>query len=333
MKIRVGLIGAGHMGQVHGAILAGDSRVEVTGVFDPRRERAEALARELGTTAAESLEAVLDRCAAVYVLSPNTLHREPVLAALGRGLHVFSEKPMATSLAEAAELRRAAAAAPGLVYQLGLNRRCAPVYQAAKEVAGDATLAHIKMNRGELQNPVWVSDTTLTGGFLYESTYHLLDLARWFFGEVEWVHVQARAAAYSEPDNFAMLMRFQSGQVATFASCAHATWVFPFERMELYGPHWSLVTEEMERVSHVPALGAEARVREFFQVPVAEKWGYREEDRRFISAVLGEGEPVVSPADGYRTVELVEACYASARTGEPLALDAKAEPAATTEEV
>ncbi|MGE5673397.1 MAG: Gfo/Idh/MocA family protein, partial [Mycobacterium leprae] len=212
MKVRVGLVGAGHMGEVHGRLLAGDDRVELAGVFDPCQERAERLAATLGTAAVRSLGGLLDReCTALYVLSPNTRHREPVLAALARGVHVFSEKPMATSLAEAEEIRQAVAASPGLVYQLGLNRRFAPVYQAIKEICDEATLAHVKMNRGELLNPAWVGDTSLTGGFLYESTYHLLDLVRWLFGEVETVTVQARAVNYPEHDNFAMLLCFRSG--------------------------------------------------------------------------------------------------------------------------
>lgn len=321
MRVRVGLIGAGHMGQVHARVLAADQRVELAGVYDPRPERATALAAEVGALVATSLDHLFDLdCQAVYVLSPNTLHQGPVLAAVERGVHVFSEKPMATVLGDARRIRDSVAAKPGLIYQLGLNRRFAPVYQAAKAISAGASLAHIKMNRGELLNPPWVSDTSLTGGFLYESTYHLLDMARWLFGEVESVSVQARSINYTELDNFAMLLRFQSGLTATLASCAHATWVFPFERLEMFGPHWSLVTDEMERVAHAPGLGREAQTREFFQLPVAEKWGYREEDRQFISAVLGENPSPVPAEDGYQTARLVDACYRSARDGAPVSL-------------
>lgn len=86
----------------------------------------------------------------------------------------------------------------GRVYQVGLNRRFAPVYKYAKELitAGDITpyLAHIKMNRGELKNPPWVSDTSITGGFLYESTFHLLDMCRFLMGEVDTCHDYCRIA-------------------------------------------------------------------------------------------------------------------------------------------
>lgn len=316
MRLKVGLIGAGHMGRTHGRILAQDERVELAGVYDPDAGRAETLARELGTEPVTRREQLYERgCAAVYILSPNTRHTEPVLEALDRKVHVFSEKPMATSLADAARIRDAAEGA-GVVYQVGMNRRWAPVYRAAKEAAAGATLANFKMNRGELQNPPWVGDTSLTGGFLYESSYHLLDLARWLLGEPDWVLAAAQSRVYPELDDFAVLLHFKSGVSATLTSSAHSTWVFPFERVELIGPHWSLVTEEMERVIHAPGLGAEVKVREFFPVPIAEKWGYALEDRSFVTAVLEGTDSPVPAGDAYRTVELVEACYQSARSGE-----------------
>ncbi|MEI4878584.1 Gfo/Idh/MocA family protein, partial [Klebsiella pneumoniae] len=75
-----------------------DARVAVTGIADVVPRVAEKLAAEVGSRAFPSLDALLDAgIEAVYVTTPNTQHVEPVLAALTHGLHVFSEKPMATS--------------------------------------------------------------------------------------------------------------------------------------------------------------------------------------------------------------------------------------------
>jgi myo-inositol 2-dehydrogenase/D-chiro-inositol 1-dehydrogenase len=152
------------------------------------------------------LEAQVD---AVYVCTPNTLHTEAVLAALHHGVHVFSEKPMATTLSEARQILEAARTSRAL-YQVGHNRRFAPVYQFAKQqiLAGFVPIsANVKMNRGELQKPPWVSDPRLTGGFLYESTVHLLDLLRWLMGEVVEVECRARATIYSEPGALSVALR------------------------------------------------------------------------------------------------------------------------------
>jgi myo-inositol 2-dehydrogenase/D-chiro-inositol 1-dehydrogenase len=258
------------------------------------------------------LEAEVD---AVYVCTPNTLHTEAVLAALHHGVHVFSEKPMATALSEARQILEATRTSRAL-YQVGHNRRFAPVYQFAKQqiLAGFVpTSANVKMNRGELQNPPWVSDTRLTGGFLYESTVHLLDLLRWLMGEVVEVECRARANIYSELDDFVMLLTFASGQHGAFSSCAHTSWAFPFERVELYGDHAQIVTEEMERVMYSPGLGQASVRHDFFQLSMPEKWGYRAEDTRFVDAILAGKTPPVTAEDGYKAIELVAACYRSAQ--------------------
>jgi myo-inositol 2-dehydrogenase/D-chiro-inositol 1-dehydrogenase len=57
-----------------------------------------------------------------------------------------------------------------------------------------------------------------------------------------------------------------------------------------------------------------------FHMPFEEKWGYVEEDRLFLSAVLGEHPPVVTAEDGYRATELVEATYRAVRSGTPVRL-------------
>jgi len=319
MTVKVGILGAGYIGGVHARNLSRDERVRLVGIADIRPEAAGRLAAEVGTRPLPDLAAVLHEGAeAVYVTTPNAHHVEPVVAALDAGVHVFSEKPMATTL-EGARHIAAAAARSRARYQLGFNRRWAPAYAFVRDLiaTGDLlpAMAHVKMNRGELQNPPWVSTTALTGGFLYESTIHLLDMCRYLLGDVAAVICHARTTAYQEPDGFAAILRCGAGPLVTFHSCAHATWAFPFERMEIFGPHQAVVTEEMERVTLSPGLGRESTARNYFQLPMDEKWGYRAEDRRFVDAVLAGQSPAVTAEDGLRATELVEACYRSARTG------------------
>jgi myo-inositol 2-dehydrogenase/D-chiro-inositol 1-dehydrogenase len=304
------------MGTLHVRNLMADERVHIAGVTDVAADRAEPLAHLTQARTFPSAMALLEAgVEAVYVCTPNALHTEAVLAALHAGVHVFSEKPMATSLREARQILEVANTGQAL-YQVGHNRRFAPVYKCAKQhlLAGFApTSANVKMNRGELQNPPWVSDTRLTGGFLYESTMHLLDMLRWLLGEVVEVTCRARASIYSELDDFVMLLTFASGQHCALSSCAHTSWAFPFERLELYGDHGQIVTEEMERVIYTPGLGQASVRHDFFQLGIPDKWGYREEDRLFVDAILEGKTPPVTAQDGYKAVELVTTCYRSAQ--------------------
>ncbi len=240
MALTLGMIGAGHMGTLHARNLMADARVHIVGVTDVAPDRAEALARWCQGRAFPNGEALLEAgVEAVYVCTPNALHTEAVLAALQHNVHVFSEKPMATTRREARQLLEATHTSRAC-YQVGHNRRFAPVYTFAKQqiLAGFVpTSANIKMNRGELKNPPWVADTRITGGFLYESTVHLLDMLRWLMGEIVEVECRGRANVYSELDDFVMLLTCASGQHCAFSSCAHTSWIFPFERVELYGDH------------------------------------------------------------------------------------------------
>ncbi|MBR8658030.1 MULTISPECIES: Gfo/Idh/MocA family protein [Brevibacillus] len=320
-QVKVGILGAGGIAKVHTSILKRDERVEIVGVADISQERATALAVEAGRAkAVGSLEELFDLGVdAVYVTTPNTLHVEPVLACLQRNIHVFSEKPMATSLAEAQQIREAAAASKA-VYNLGMNRRYASVYKRVKELIGSGEvnpyLAHLKMNRGELLHPAWTADPKVTGGFLYETPFHLLDLSRYLFGEVQSVSCEGRQhISQSELDTFAILLTFESGTVATFVTYAHAGWSFPFESVEVYGTYATVATQELEKVMYAPGLKQAAHVHDFFQLPMEEKWGYAEEDRLFIDAIVHGTKPPVTAEDGYRSIQLLEAVYESAKTG------------------
>ncbi len=304
------------MGTVHAKNLITDARVHILGVVDVVTPKADKLARLVNGRTFPSAQALFEAgVGAVYVCTPNTLHTEAVLAALQRGVHAFSKKPMATTLHEAQQLLDAARTSRGL-YQIGHNRRFAPVYKFARQkilTGFRPTSANVKMNRGELQQPPWVEDVRLTGGFLYESTVHLLDMMRWLMGDIVDVECRARSTFYNELDDFVMMLTFASGQHCAFSSCAHASWAFPFERIELYGDHAQIVTQEMEQVEYAPGLGQAIEQHDFFQVAVSDKWGYREEDSRFVDAIVESTPPAVTAEDGYKAIELVEACYRSAR--------------------
>jgi myo-inositol 2-dehydrogenase/D-chiro-inositol 1-dehydrogenase len=321
--IRVGFAGAGFIAGIHAEVLGELPDARVAAVFDPDRERAEAFAAKTGAPAVASFDALLSEVEAIYVCTPNTLHAEQAIAALDAGLHVFSEKPVATSLADARRVREAAAKARG-VYQIGFNKRFAPIYRAVKERIDSGVLtprwALLKMNRGDLHRPPWVADPALTGGFLYETPIHVLDLARWLFGPPREVFCRAAQTCSQQLDDFAAVLTFQSGLSAAFCSSAHTTWLFPFERVEVYGEHAIAVTEEMDWVTLQLGLDAEPETIDVSQLPIAERWGYRAEDEAFLAALRGERPPAVGAEDGALAVELVDALYRSAETGQPVGL-------------
>lgn len=317
-KIKIGIIGAGYIGGVHASVLARDERAILAEVYDAVRERAEGLARSAGAVVASSPEGLIERCDAVYITTPNTLHTELAVAAAAAHKHVFCEKPLATNQADAAQVLDAAGKSRG-VFQVGHNRRFAPVYATLREMLSEGATphsAHVKMNRGELINPEWVGDTRITGGFLYETTIHMFDMLRYLFGEVSQLMALGSTHEYPETDDFSVLLGFESGLHATLCSAADASWLFPFERVEVFCHHKTITTREMEAL--VSSEGMEGRqvTLSLHQLSKEEKWGYLQEDRAFVDSIINDAPALVTALDGYKSVELVDACYRAVRTGE-----------------
>lgn len=312
----MGIIGAGYIGGVHASLLARDERVQVASVHDIAGDRAERLARTTGATVARSVEELIEAADAVYITTPNTRHTAIALEAIAARKHVFCEKPFATSIEDARAVLDAASGS-STVFQVGHNRRLAPVYATLKQMLSESAphSAHVKMNRGELINPEWVGDPEVTGGFLYETTIHMFDMMRFLFGEVATLDVAGSSHQYPELDDFSALLRFESGMHATLASSADASWLFPFERVEVFCHHATITTREMESITRSEELDGRHHTRSMQQMSKEEKWGYAQEDRAFVDSVL-DGTPVVVTAlDGFKSVELVDACYRAAQTG------------------
>ena len=320
--LRIGFLGAGFIAGIHAEVLARDPRVSVHAVIDPDLQRVTTFALNTGAAVVPSLDDLLGEVDALYICTPNALHADVAIHALDAGVSVFSEKPMATSLDDARAVLDASQRARG-VYQAGFNRRFAGVYRELKHrlASGDVVLssALLKMNRGELRRPAWTGDPLVSGGFLYETPIHMLDLTRYLFGEPVEVVCRARATVYDQLDDFSMLFTFESGASAVFATSAHATWLFPFERVEVYGEHAAIVTEEMERITFSTGDQQAALTLDFAQQPRDERWGYIEADGRFVDAICGVGEPAVSAAEAFATTQLVERCYAAAREADAAA--------------
>jgi myo-inositol 2-dehydrogenase/D-chiro-inositol 1-dehydrogenase len=74
----------------------------------------------------------------------------------------------------------------------------------------------------------------------------------------------------------------------------------------------------MERVIYSPGLKRATEESDFKQVPLEEKWGYVEEDRLFIDAILSGTKPPVTAEDGYLLSRLLDGIYESAKTGNQL---------------
>ena len=321
-KLNIGIMGAGFIARVHAGVLACDERVQLTAIYDVVPEAAERLATSYNATAVATTLELLERSDAVYITTPNTQHVSLAMAAIETGKHVFCEKPLATNAADAESVFEKSNEGPG-VFQVGHNRRFAPVYASLRKMLSETYKphsAHVKMNRGELLKPEWTGDTEITGGFLYETPIHMFDMMRFLFGEVESLHAIGSTHEYKEVDDFSVLLKFANGMHATLATAADASWLFPFERVEVFCHHATLLTREMESLTCSSNLEGHFTVQTMHQLPREERWGYVQEDRAFIDSIVNNSPPLVTDLDGLIAVRIADAVYESVRTNGPVAI-------------
>jgi len=315
-------MGAGYIAGVHAGVLANDDRVQIRAVYDTDAAAAERMASSHNATAVATVLEVLERSDAVYITTPNTQHVSLAIAAIETGKHVFCEKPLATNVADAERVFKASKEGPG-IFQVGHNRRFAPVYATLKKMLSETYTphsAHVKMNRGELLKPEWTGDPEITGGFLYETPIHMFDMMRFLFGEVESLHAVGSTHEYKEVDDFSVLLKFASGMHATLATAADASWLFPFERVEVFCHHATLVTREMESLTSSSNLEGHFTVQTMQQLAREERWGYVQEDRAFIDSIVNNSPPLVTALDGLMSVRIADAVYESVRSNGPVVI-------------
>ncbi len=108
-KLKIGIIGIGHLGKLHVKMLKQISECEVTGIYDSNSQIAYDVATEFGVTAFDKLDDLLEVIQAASIAVSTTVHHKVAKKCLEKGIHVFVEKPITASISEAEELVQIAA--------------------------------------------------------------------------------------------------------------------------------------------------------------------------------------------------------------------------------
>ena len=127
-RLRMAVVGVGHLGQHHARILADLPDVELVGVADANSDQAQLIADRLGTTAFDNFEPLLDQVDAVSVVTPTIYHHHVAAAFLKQGVPVLVEKPVCRTVAEADNLINLAQRA-GVPFQVGHIERFNPAFE------------------------------------------------------------------------------------------------------------------------------------------------------------------------------------------------------------
>lgn len=129
--LKIGVLGAGHLGKIHIKCIKQIDRYELVGFYDPDQATAKAVEEELGVHCFATIEALIDAVEVVDIVTPTVQHFECASKALQRRRHVFIEKPIVATPDEASKLMKLAEEA-GVKVQVGHVERFNPAFIAAE---------------------------------------------------------------------------------------------------------------------------------------------------------------------------------------------------------
>ena len=103
-KLKVGVLGAGHLGKIHLRLLNQSERYELVGFYDPNQEQAQKVVAEFGYTYFDSIDKLIEEVEVVDIVTPTLSHYECAMKAIAAKRHIFIEKPITSTVEEAEEI-------------------------------------------------------------------------------------------------------------------------------------------------------------------------------------------------------------------------------------
>lgn len=219
--LKVGILGAGFMGSTHARAYTKLAEVQVVGISSRSKEKAEALAKEVGAEAmTDHLALATDpRVDVISNTLPTHLHHEMTLAALNAGKHVFLEKPMGLSVEECDDMLEVARK-KGRLLMMAHVLRFWPEYMALVEFVKSGKLgrplsATAKRLSARPTWGDWFANPEWTGGAVLDLQIHDLDTLNWLFGTPKTVYARGQKGMFGGWDHALTLVDY--GDVKAFA--------------------------------------------------------------------------------------------------------------------
>lgn len=324
--LKVGVIGMGGIGNTHADMYAANDKSELAAVCDIVSERADSSASRLGAKAYYSAPEMLtaEDLDMVSVTTAGTEngsdHHEPVMQALGAGLHVLCEKPLCNDVAKAQEMVEKARAM-GLCLGTNLNHRFVPPAERARKYIDDGEVGELLFCNMAL----WIDNPNESSPYFHMRALHphSIDVMRYLCGDVTRVQAFLMKPSYRKIwSNAQVNMQFASGCIGHLTGSYDMSGNHPIERCEVAGTEGRLIIENVfESLTFMPRRRPERIVypNNIFGGVGSFRDTFRNRINRFIEQVDAGAKPEeieASGADGLAAQRVIEAAIASFEQGE-----------------
>ena len=311
-RLRVGVIGVGHLGRHHVRLLAAMPRVDLVAAVDVVGERARAAVEGTAAAALEDYRDVLGRVDAVTIAVPTSGHLAIALEAVARGIHVLVEKPMAVSVAEADAMVEGAASA-GVHLAVGHTERFNPAVQAAWPMLRHTRFIEVHRLSG-------FPERSLDIDVIFDVMIHDLDIALAIDGsEVTGVEAVGVPVLTSRIDIANARLKFESGCVANITASRISR--DKIRKLRCFQPDMYVSVDYVAQEVEAWRLRRQAGARPVIEggpVEVPKDEPLRRELADFVEAVLDDRAPAVTGQDGRRALALATRIADTIGGGRPL---------------
>ena len=308
--LKIGLIGAGHLGKFHLNNWLEIDDVTVVGFCDTDEFNAAAVTEKYKIQRFATPDDLLDNCDAVDIVAPTTFHYELCALALRKGKHVFVEKPLTNTMDEAKELLKLAVES-NLKFQVGHVERFNPAFVALKNYKLEPMF--IEVHRLSQFNPRG-TDVSVILDLMIHDIDIILQLVK---SNVSYISANGVSVLSDTPDIANVRIEFDNGCVANLTSSRIS--MKKMRKMRLFQKDAYIGIDFLEKKTEIISQNATTDKNVFtFDIDtgkgkktvaianpiVADTNAMKEELVAFKNAIINNTETAVTVVDGFRAMEV-----------------------------
>ncbi len=313
--LKIGVIGAGHLGKIHLNLLKDIPKVKLIGFYDTNESNTEEVSKDLGLSSFNSVDDLIEASDIVDIVTPTLSHYEIAVAALKKSKHLFIEKPMTNSVAEAKELIELTHEA-GVKVQIGHVERFNPAFMAAVKYCSDPMF--IETHRLAQFNPRG-TDVPVVLDLMIHDIDIVLSVVK---SNIKRISASGVAVISDSPDIANARIEFDNGCVANltasrislknmrktrfFQRNAYITVDFLEKQVELIKLRTIEKGEKTDPLAVIIDVGKDAQQKQlYFESPtVGEGNAIKMELESLFESIANDSIPRVSVQDGYEALSV-----------------------------
>ena len=318
--LKIGIIGAGHLGKFHLNNWLEIDDVTVIGFCDTDEANAKAVIEKYKIKRFITADELLDNCDAVDIVAPTTYHYELCALALRKGKHVFVEKPLTNTMDEAKSLLKLAVES-NLKFQVGHVERFNPAFVALKNYTLEPMF--IEVHRLSQFNPRG-TDVSVILDLMIHDIDIILQLVK---SNVSYISANGVSVLSDTPDIANVRIEFDNGCVANLTSSRIS--MKKMRKMRLFQKDAYIGIDFLEKKTEIISQNATTDKNVFtFDIDtgkgkktvaianpiVADTNAMKEELTAFKNAILNQTETAVTIVDGFRAMEVAHQILAKINT-------------------